>query len=189
MICGNIDLACTACRLSEHRSRVVPGGGSCESRIMLIGEAPGKEEDLRGQPFVGRAGRLLDETLLKLGVDRKSVYVGNIVKCRPPKNRRPRADEIETCTSLYLLNEIDAVAPEVICALGQTAAGYFMPVGANLSELVGEESLVIVNGRKIRFFVTYHPAACLYQKKNLAGFRKGLRSALKAAALTSPGRR
>lgn len=183
MICGNIDLTCTACRLSERRTQVVPGSGSCRSRIMFIGEAPGKDEDLQGQPFVGRAGGLFNRTLERYGVKRERVYVSNIVKCRPPKNRRPRLDEADTCTSMYLLNEVDEIGPKVICAMGQTAANYFLPIGERMSDMLGRESLVVVNGRKIRFFVSYHPASCLYQRKNLAAFQKSIRVSLKAAGM------
>ncbi len=181
MICGNIDLACTACPLSKCRTRVVPGNGSCDSNIMFVGEAPGRDEDLQGEPFVGRGGRLLNETLAKFGVKRAQVYVTNVAKCRPPSNRKPRSDEVLTCTKLYLENEIEAIRPQVICALGQTAADFFMPVGKRLSDLIGKESMVIVNGLRIKLFVTYHPAACLYQRKNLPGFTKGIKASLRAA--------
>jgi len=183
MICGNIDLTCTACRLSEERTQVVPGNGSCKSRIMFIGEAPGREEDLQGEPFVGRAGDLLNKTLERFGVKRERVYVGNIVKCRPPNNRKPRSDETDTCATMYLLNEIETIDPKVICALGQTAVNYFLPIGKRMADVVGREFLVVVNGRKIRFFPSYHPAACLYQRKNLSAFQKGIRSSLRAAGM------
>ena len=183
MICGNIDLTCTACRLSEARTQVVPGNGSCKSRIMFIGEAPGREEDLRGEPFVGRAGVLLNKTLDRFGIKRNRVYVGNIVKCRPPKNRKPRTDEIDTCTTMYLVNEIETIGPKVICALGQTAVSYFLPIGRRMADVIGREYFVVVSGRKIRFFPTYHPAACLYQRKNLSALQKDIRSSLKAAGM------
>jgi uracil-DNA glycosylase family 4 len=184
MTCGDIDLKCTACRLSSRRVNVVPGDGPCSSKIMFVGEAPGKEEDIRGKPFVGRAGKVLDRAIEKAGADRSQVYVGNIVKCRPPNNRKPRAGEISTCASLYLESEISAVKPRVICALGQTAANYFLPSDANMSDRVGMEIEMLINGLDVRFFVAYHPAACLYQRKTLASFERSIRKCLRAARTT-----
>jgi len=183
MTCGNIDLACTACRLSGKRLHVVPGNGPCRSRIMFFGEAPGKEEDARGEPFVGRAGRVLDQAIEKAGANRSQVYVGNIVKCRPPNNRKPRSDEIETCTSLYLEYEIRAVKPTVICALGQTAANHFLPTNEKMSNRVGCEIEMLFDGLEVKFIVAYHPAACLYQRKNLASFERSIQWGLKAAGM------
>jgi len=184
MTCGNIDLACTACRLSGKRLHVVPGNGPCRSRIMFFGEAPGREEDVRGEPFVGRAGRILDKAIESAGAERSKVYVGNIVKCRPPNNRKPRSDEIDTCTSLYLESEICAVKPRVICALGQTAANYFLPTNDKMSDRVGREIEMLFDGLEVRYFVAYHPAACLYQRKNLASFERSIRGGLRAAGMT-----
>jgi len=183
MTCGDIDLACTACRLSGKRLHVVPGSGPCKSRIMFFGEAPGKEEDARGEPFVGRAGIILDQAIEKAGANRSKVYVGNIVKCRPPNNRRPRSDEVETCTSLYLESEIHTVRPTVICALGQTAANFFLPTDDKMSDRVGHEIEMLFNGLEVKFFVAYHPAACLYQRKNLASFERSISMCLRAAQM------
>lgn len=183
MTCGDIDLACTACRLSGKRLHVVPGSGPCKSRIMFFGEAPGKDEDARGVPFVGRAGIILDQAIKKAGADRSKVYVGNIVKCRPPNNRKPRPDEIGACTSLYLESEIRAVKPRVICALGQTAANYFLPTNEKMSDRVGQEIEMLFDGLEVRFFVAYHPAACLYQRKNLASFERSMSMCLRAARM------
>jgi DNA polymerase len=183
MTCGNIDLACTACSLSRKRLHVVPGNGPCGSRIMFFGEAPGKEEDVRGEPFVGRAGRVLDKAIESAGVTRSEVYIGNIVKCRPPNNRKPKSDEIDTCTSLYLESEICTVKPRVICALGQTAANYFLPTNEKMSDRVGRETEMLFHDLEVRFFVAYHPAACLYQRKNLASFERSILRGLKAAGM------
>ena len=183
MTCGDIDLACTACRLSGKRLHVVPGNGPCGSRIMFFGEAPGREEDVRGEPFVGRAGRILDKAIESAGAERSKVYVGNIVKCRPLNNRKPRSDEIDTCTSLYLESEISTVKPRVICALGQTAANHFLPTNEKMSDRVGGESEMLFDGLEVRFFVAYHPAACLYQRKNLASFERSICRCLRAAGV------
>jgi DNA polymerase len=183
MTCGKIDLACKACRLSGKRLHVVPGNGSCKSKIMFFGEAPGKEEDARGEPFVGRAGRVLDQAIERAGASRSHAYVGNIVKCRPPNNRKPKSDEINTCTSLYIESEISTVKPKVICALGQTAANYFLPTNEKLADRIRGEVKMLIDGLEVRFFVAYHPAACLYQRKNLASFERSICRGLRAAGM------
>ncbi len=185
MSCASIDLNCHKCRLSEKRLNVVPGNGSCASRVMFIGEAPGKEEDELGQPFVGMAGRILDSVLAKAGRKRSTVYIGNIVKCRPPNNRKPRQDEISTCTCLYLDSEIRAIKPKVICAMGQTAADYFLPSKAKMSERVGKDWEMLMDGVKFRLLVAYHPAACLYQRRCLPSFERSVRKALKLSGGSS----
>lgn len=183
MTCGNIDLGCTKCRLWEKRTRVVPGSGPGDSRIIFIGEAPGKDEDLRGEPFVGRAGRILEEALEDAGVNRSQVYISNLVKCRPPGNRKPHKDEVVACTSLYLESEIKKVSPLVICALGQTAAETLLREELSMEESVGKEFPQTIAARKVRLFVAYHPAACLYQRKNLPRFKETIRACLVAAGL------
>ena len=183
MTCGDIDLACTKCRLSKGRLQVVPGNGSCKSRIMFVGEAPGKEEDLRGEPFVGRAGGVLNEALARAGVDRTQVYVGNIVKCRPPNNRKPRPDEIAICSSLYLETEIRAVRPKVICALGRTAADHFLPTNQKMSHRIGRKVEMLIDGLDVELIVAYHPAACLYQRRIHASFEKSVLAALRASRM------
>jgi len=179
-----VDPVCRKCRLSEGRTKVVPGVGPRKSKIMFIGEAPGKDEDLKGEPFVGRAGRLLDEALTEAGVGRSQVRISNLVKCRPPGNRRPRKDEKATCASLYLYKEIEEVAPRVICALGQTVAEHLSGREVRMTDTVGKEIPHAVNGTSARLFVTYHPAACLYQGKNSKAFKEGVRISLVAAGLT-----
>jgi len=183
MTCGAVDPACRKCRLSKGRENVVPGVGPCKSKIIFIGEAPGRDEDIHGKPFVGRAGRLLDEALEEVGVDRAKVRISNLVKCRPPGNRRPREDEKRICTSLYLEKEIEEGAPEVICALGQTAAEFLAGKRLSMSEAVGEETTCAFGHTSARLFVTYHPAACLYQRKNTRAFKEGVRAGLAAAGL------
>lgn len=181
MKCGRIDPKCPRCRLCKSRTQVVPGVGPCDSRIVFVGEAPGKDEDLRGQPFVGRAGKILDDALLKAGSGRSEVRITNIVKCRPPGNRRPRKDEISTCTSLYLDCELEEIAPAVICALGKTVADHFVKSDKSMSEEVGESAMLNIAGRPTRLFVSYHPAACLYQRKHLKRFQSSIKAALKFA--------
>ena len=183
MTCGSIDFACTRCRLSKGRTQVVPGTGPCSSPIVFIGEAPGREEDLKGEPFVGRGGKLLDKVLTDAGADRSKVFICNLVKCRPPGNRRPRKDEIEAC-SRFLKSELKAVRPRVVCALGQTVATSLLNRKEKMSDLVKKSFDANVAGIDVQVFVAYHPAACLYQKKNNGSFRKNVEGSLKAARLT-----
>jgi DNA polymerase len=113
------------------------------------------------------------------------VYISNLVKCRPPKNRRPRKDEVVTCTSLYLDSEIRKVSPLVICALGQTAAESLLRTELNMEESVGKEIAHTIAARSVKVFVAYHPAACLYQRRNLPRFKEAIRASLEAAGLAS----
>ncbi|MEM1511745.1 MAG: uracil-DNA glycosylase [Candidatus Jordarchaeales archaeon] len=152
---------CTKCPLSSTRRSVVFGEGGVELRIMMIGEAPGREEDAQGRPFVGRAGRLLDELLRNIGVDRGSLYITNVVKCRPPGNRPPRKSEIEACKE-YLLGQLEAVKPRLVVLLGSVA----------LRALLGEDYAVtsdrgnpLARGELV-FLPTLHPASALYNPKN-----------------------
>ncbi|MBN1677983.1 MAG: uracil-DNA glycosylase [Candidatus Thermoplasmatota archaeon] len=184
MSCGAVDPACRKCRLFKGRTNVVPGTGPCDAKIIFVGEAPGKDEDLRVRPFVGRAGRLLDEALEGAGVGRAKVRISNLVKCRPPGNRRPRADEKSRCTSLYLHKEIEEISPRVICALGQTAAEHLAGRKLKMADVVGKEVPHASDRTSARLFVTYHPAACLYQRKNIKAFKRGVRASLVAAGLT-----
>ena len=180
MTCGKTDLACTKCRLSKGRTNVVAGIGPCSSKIVFVGEAPGKDEDLRGEPFGGRAGKVLDDALRKVGADRSEVFITNLVKCRPPRNRRPRKDEINTCR-VYLDSELRAVRAVVVCALGQTVANSLLGNKEKMSALMGRRWTLKLAGRETEFMVIYHPASCLYQRKNLKVFMDGVKSALETA--------
>lgn len=148
---------CVLCRLHESRTLAVPGDGkTSDLDLMIIGEAPGRNEDLAGKPFVGSGGKLLDTILKAAGLNRTDVYITNIVKCRPPKNRKPKGDEVETCTSNYLQKQIELLKPKLICTLGATALAYFTGetnMGQNHGKLIRSKK----NGLAI--FPTYHPAA------------------------------
>ena len=157
--------ACRKCGLCETRTQAVPGVGSATSGIVFVGEAPGAEEDRRGEPFVGRAGELLtriiqamDEAQLIPGVplNRQTVYIGNVLKCRPPENRNPLPHEIETC-SPYLERQLEALRPRIICCLGKFAAELLVGVKGTIGGLRGR----IYRYRGAKLIVTYHPAACL----------------------------
>lgn len=147
---------CRKCRLAEGRQSVVFGSGDPRARLMLIGEAPGAEEDRQGLPFVGRAGELLTKILGAIGLCRDEVYIANILKCRPPGNRDPEADEVAACRP-YLDAQIDAVAPSVLVALGRIAAQSLLGNNQPLGRMRGQWHMV----RGVPTMVTYHPAALL----------------------------
>jgi DNA polymerase len=148
--------ACKKCRLCEGRTRAVPGEGNPSAGLMLIGEGPGAKEDETGRPFVGAAGELLNQILGSIGLPRESVYIANIVKCRPPQNRKPLPDEAEACLP-YLHRQIALIRPKVIVALGGTAAETLLNVKRGLGELRGQ----VHRYGRTPLIVTYHPAALL----------------------------
>ena len=150
--------SCAQCPLHATRTKAVPGEGASSARVMLIGEAPGREEDQRGQPFVGAAGRFLDEVLAGSGVNRSDLFITNTVKCRPENNRPPRKREVDTCTSLYLFEQIELINPALIMLLGSVAT----------KKLLGVNSVQEVRGRVIehnnrKYLAGYHPAASFYR--------------------------
>jgi len=148
--------SCTACTLAEDRHSVVFGVGNPHADIVFIGEAPGRDEDIKGEPFVGRAGQLLDRMLAAVGLDRSSVYIMNTVKCRPPNNRDPRPDEVEAC-SRWFDAQLAALSPKIICLLGRVAAQTVLESDAPLSALRGRWHQF--HGIPVR--VLYHPAYLL----------------------------
>ena len=146
---------CTACRLCEKRTKAVPGEGALKSGIMFIGEGPGFHEDRQGRPFVGQAGKLLEEMLAAVGLRREQVYITNVVKCRPPGNRDPQPDEIAACNG-YLDRQLAAIDPRIVVTLGRFSLARFFP-GAKISAVHGEPKFA--DGRA--FVPFYHPAAGL----------------------------
>ncbi len=144
------------CELCPHRTNAVPGEGNPEARLVLVGEGPGATEDATGRPFVGQAGRLLDSILEAIEVPRTSVYITNIVKCRPPQNRKPLPDEIAACIP-YLHRQLELIRPKVIVAMGGTAGESLLGVKKSLGELRGK----VHTHNGIPLIVTYHPAALL----------------------------
>lgn len=149
---------CTRCALHASRTRVVFGTGDRSARWMVIGEAPGADEDQQGEPFVGRAGRLLNEMLRALGLAREQVYIANILKCRPPGNRDPQPDEVSACSGL-LARQIALVRPGVILCVGRIAAQSLLGTSAPLASLRGRVHAAPAGG--IPVVVTYHPAYLL----------------------------
>ena len=148
---------CTLCRLWESRTQVVFGTGSETAELLVVGEAPGQEEDKTGVPFVGRAGKLLDLLLMSSGFPRQSVYICNVLKCRPPNNRNPLPDEVATCTTNYLFPQLDGISPRAILAVGKFAAQALLESDESIGRLRGVKHTY----RGIPLVVTYHPAYLL----------------------------
>jgi DNA polymerase len=150
---------CHRCPLGETRTQVVMGVGDPAARVMIIGEAPGKNEDLQGEPFVGAAGKFLDELLGHAGLTRADVYIANVVKCRPPGNRNPEPLEIETCTP-FLREQVRLISPRVLVTLGNFATRFVLKTDEGITHLRGEVREV---GR-FTVFPVYHPAAAIYDR-------------------------
>ena len=151
-------IGCPLCKLSRSRRNAVPGDGQLSSKIIFIGEAPGKNEDEQGKPFVGAAGMILNQALEKAGIKRAEVFITNVVKCRPPGNRVPENDERSICRQ-YLDRQISLIAPKIICILGSTAYSSILG-GKSITKNRGK--IMERNGQK--YFLTIHPAAAIYNK-------------------------
>jgi len=160
---------CRKCKLGSLRTNAVPGEGSPNPRIMFVGEAPGADEDAQGKPFVGRAGKLLDKVIAACGLKRSDVFIGNILKCRPPENRDPRPDEIISCLP-YLQQQIEILNPEVIVALGAHAARTLLNTNKSIGQLRGQfhEYYTGIGRAPIKLMATYHTAYLLrnYSQEN-----------------------
>jgi len=155
---ANEVLVCKKCPLWKGRKRAVPGEGPADSKLILVGEAPGRREDELGRPFVGSAGRRLETLLESAGMSRDEAFITNIVKCRPPRNRRPRRSEAKMCDQ-YLRRQMAAVNPSLVVLLGDTALKHFFP-GGRLSSAHGK----VLRKDGIRFLPTYHPASITYDR-------------------------
>ncbi|MFB0567540.1 MAG: uracil-DNA glycosylase family protein, partial [Candidatus Bathyarchaeia archaeon] len=158
--------ACRKCQLWKTRSNAVPGEGSLDATTLFIGEAPGYWEDVKGRPFVGAAGKLLDTLLADANLSRSTVYITNVVKCRPPKNRVPSPVEVKTCTP-YLNRQIKTIQPEIIVTLGRHATSYVLSEAGvkevvGITKLRGEVYSVKLFGLSVSVLPTFHPAAVLH---------------------------
>lgn len=151
-------VGCSLCKLSRSRKNAVPGDGQTSAKIIFIGEAPGKNEDEKGRPFIGFAGRILDDALQKAGIKRSQVFITNIVKCRPPGNRIPEDNEVAACRP-YLDRQISLIAPRIICILGATAYTSILG-GKSIKQNRGK----IVKRKGQKYLITIHPAAAIYNK-------------------------
>lgn len=161
---------CKRCRLHAERTHIVFGEGAPRARLVFVGEGPGFEEDQQGRPFVGRAGKLLDKMIESLGLQREEVYICNVVKCRPPNNRTPNPDEIDLC-SRFLTQQLAAISPQTICALGSCAAQTLLGATTSVSRLRGR----IHRWRGIPVICTFHPAYLLRNPSQKASSWQDLR--------------
>jgi uracil-DNA glycosylase len=157
---------CTRCRLAEGRTQVVFGVGDPNADLMFVGEAPGFHEDKQGYPFVGQAGKLLDKLLEGIGLSRAEVYIANVIKCRPPGNRDPVPEEIESCEP-YLFQQIELIEPRVIATLGNFATKLLSGKQLGITRVHGQEQDVTLGGRRVQLYPLFHPAAALYTPKML----------------------
>jgi DNA polymerase len=161
-------IVCPKCSLWKTRKNAVPGEGNPESQIMFIGEAPGQSEDMEGKPFVGAAGKFLETLLSEIGLSRNDVFICNIVKCRPPRNREPMPNEIQTCTP-YLDRQIKIIKPKIIVTLGNYSTAYIFSK-ANLpfngiTQARGKFYQATILNMQTTIFPTFHPAAALYSAR------------------------
>lgn len=150
---------CHACPLCETRTNIVFGDGNPHARVLIVGEAPGKNEDLQGKPFVGAAGKFLDELLEEAGLKREEVFIANVLKCRPPSNRNPQADEIEACAP-FLREQTQSIDPWIIVTMGNFATQFILRTGTGITRLRGT---VQQTGRFVVLPV-FHPAAAIYDR-------------------------
>jgi uracil-DNA glycosylase len=157
---------CTRCRLSQTRTQVVFGVGDPHADLMFVGEAPGFHEDKQGLPFVGQAGKLLDNLLAGIGLERSDVYIANVIKCRPPGNRDPAPDEIESCEP-HLFRQIALIEPRVVATLGNFATKLLSGKQTGITRVHGIEQETTVGGRQVLLYPLYHPAAALYTPRML----------------------
>jgi uracil-DNA glycosylase len=172
---------CTRCKLHKGRNKLVFGDGSPTAKLVFVGEGPGADEDAQGLPFVGRAGKLLTQMIEAMGLQRQDVYICNVVKCRPPENRTPEPDEVQTC-SPYLLRQIDAINPKVIVCLGAVAAKTLLETNRGISQYRGEWQEW--RGRKL--MATYHPAYLLRNPPAKADVWKDLQKVMAELGLALP---
>lgn len=154
-------MACQACPLFKGRKQAVPGEGNHKAQLMFVGEAPGRDEDLQGKPFVGRAGQLLTRIIQAMGFSREEVYIANVIKCRPPENRTPKPNEIKAC-SPFLLKQIELIQPRVIVALGKVATDFLLQSQKSMSELRGHFGQF----QGIPVMPTFHPSYLVRNEGN-----------------------
>ncbi|MFX1317559.1 MAG: uracil-DNA glycosylase [Promethearchaeota archaeon] len=163
-------LGCTKCRLAESRTQAVPGVGPQNTKLVIIGEAPGRQEDLQGEPFVGAAGQLLTKMLESAGIKRETVFITNTVKCRPPENRQPLTDEREACYP-YLLRQLELIQPKVIALVGRVPAETILETNLRMGTMHGKTIERL--GRT--YFVMFHPAAGLYNQNLVSEMEADMR--------------
>jgi len=176
---------CVRCPLHQTRTTVVFGSGNANADLMFIGEAPGANEDRMGLPFVGQAGKLLEKLLGEIGMQRSDVFIANTLKCRPPDNRDPHPNEIETC-QVYLSQQVELIEPSVICTLGNFATKLLRDDTTGISRVHGQEEVRVIGSRAVRLYPLYHPAAALYTPSTLETLRSDFGRIPELLALGAP---
>jgi uracil-DNA glycosylase len=179
--------ACTRCpQLASTRQSVVFGAGNAGADLMFIGEAPGANEDRQGLPFVGQAGRLLEQLLSEIGLERGDVFIANVLKCRPPGNRDPLPQEIDNCRP-YLYRQLELIAPKVVCTLGNFSTKLLRDdPGTGITRLHGREEVRVIGPRAVRLYPIFHPAAALYTPRMLETLRTDFHRLPELLALEPP---
>jgi DNA polymerase len=162
---------CADCILAETRTKAVFGEGDSGADLMFIGEAPGYHEDQQGRPFVGQAGKLLEQLLASIGMTREQVYIANVLKSRPPNNRDPRSEEIDACRP-YLWRQIEIIRPKVICTLGNFATKLLSGDQRGITKVHGQPRATEISGHRLYLYPIFHPAAALYTPANLATLKE-----------------
>jgi uracil-DNA glycosylase family 4 len=177
---------CTRCpQLAATRKTVVFGSGNADANLMFVGEAPGKNEDEQGLPFVGQAGKLLDKLLEEIGLQRSDVFICNVLNCRPPGNRDPAPIEIENCQD-YLLRQVELIQPHVICTLGNFATKLLRADPTGITRLHGRDEVRVLGRRAVRLYPIFHPAAALYTPANVEILRRDFARLPELLALGPP---
>lgn len=176
---------CVRCPLNQTRTKVVFGAGNADAELMFVGEAPGANEDRMGLPFVGAAGKLLDKLLAEIELERRDVFVCNVLKCRPPDNRDPHPSEIESCEG-YLHRQIELIEPTMICTLGNFSTKLLRGDITGISRLHGREEVRVIGSRAVRLYPLYHPAAALYTGSTLEALRIDFRRIPELLGLGAP---
>jgi DNA polymerase len=178
--------ACERCsELAAARKTVVFGNGNADAELMFVGEAPGASEDEQGVPFVGRAGRLLDQLLAEIGLERKDVFVANTLMCRPPGNRDPLPLELDNCHA-YLLHKVELIEPSVICTLGNFSTKLLRGDPTGITRLHGRPEVITIGRRAVRLYPIFHPAAALYTPRMLETLREDFARLPELLALPAP---
>jgi DNA polymerase len=178
--------SCVRCpQLAETRTTVVFGAGNADADLMFVGEAPGANEDRQGLPFVGQAGKLLDQLLGEIGLAREDVFIANVLKCRPPGNRDPHPAEVDNCQG-WLLRQLELVQPKVVCTLGNFSTKLLRGDQTGISRVHGRDEVRVMGERAVRLLPLYHPAAALYTRSMLDTLRADVARIPDLLALPAP---
>ncbi|MBT3285190.1 uracil-DNA glycosylase [Candidatus Bathyarchaeota archaeon] len=170
--------SCANCGLSETRTKVVLGAGTLDAKIVLVGEAPGRKEDESGLPFVGSSGKLLDRLLAAAGLSRDDIFIGNIIKCRPPKNRRPKKSEVGQCEG-YMMEQLEIINPAIVAPMGNSSLSYFQERFGLEKQVIGDVHGKVIDIKapwgRTKLFPLYHPAAAIYRRHLLGELEEDMK--------------